>query len=107
MQDAHVTSIFFSIRTFEWDEKKRAGNLKKHGIDFDDARAVFDGPMLVKQSNRRAETRYAVIGLIDEIEVAVICTLRADRCRIISARRARTNERKELHRRLKRSDETG
>jgi uncharacterized DUF497 family protein len=99
--------LFSDIRAFEWDEKKRAQNLKKHGIDFDDARVIFDGPILVKESSRGTETRYAVLGFVDEIEIAVICTFREDRCRIISARRARTYERKELHRRLKRSDETG
>jgi uncharacterized DUF497 family protein len=99
--------LFSDIRAFEWDEKKRAQNLKKHGIDFDDSRVILEGPILVKESNRGIETRYAVLGFIDEIEIVVICTFRGERCRIISARRARTYERKELYRRLKSSDETG
>lgn len=107
MQKADFSQTFSNIRTFEWDEKKREQNLAKHGIDFDDACAVFEGPLLVNQSDREAETRYAVLGFIEETEIAVICTFREDRCRIISARRARTNERKELHRRIKRSGETG
>lgn len=103
----YLQKLFSNIRAFEWDEKKRAENLKKHGIDFDDARAILDGPIFIKQSNRGTETRYIVVGLVEDVEMAMICTLRTDRCRIISARRARTNERKELHRRLTRSGETG
>jgi uncharacterized DUF497 family protein len=107
MSEENSQESFSSIRAFEWDEKKRERNLTKHGIDFDDARAVFDGPILFKQSRRGTETRYVVLGFVRAIEIAVICTFREDRCRIISARRARTNERKELHRRIKRSGESG
>lgn len=103
----YLQKLFSNIRGFEWDEKKRVRNLEKHGIDFDDARVIFDGPTLVRRSDRKTETRYTVLGFIEETEIAVICTFREDRCRIISARRARTNERKELHRRIKRSGETG
>jgi uncharacterized DUF497 family protein len=28
---------------FEWDEDKRQANIRKHGIDFVDVPAVFDG----------------------------------------------------------------
>jgi len=107
MSQGNPEKLFSDIRTFEWDEKKREQTLTKHGIDFDDARAVFDGPLLFKQSNRGTEARYLVLGFMHAIEVAVICTFREGRCRIISARRARTNERKELHRRIKRSGESG
>lgn len=34
---------------YEWDEAKRLANLRKHGIDFADVPAVFDG-------NRRVVT---------------------------------------------------
>jgi hypothetical protein len=32
---------------FEWDERKRRLNIKRHGIDFLDALEIFQGPMLV------------------------------------------------------------
>lgn len=99
--------LFSNIRVFEWDEKKREKNLAKHDIDFDDARMVFDDSLLFKQSSRGTEVRYLVLGSVNAIEIAVICTFRDDRCRIISARRARTNERKELQRRLKGRSESG
>ncbi len=28
---------------FEWDEDKRLANLRKHGVDFVDVPAIFDG----------------------------------------------------------------
>ncbi len=32
---------------FEWDDAKNASNLNKHGIDFEDATAIWEGPVLV------------------------------------------------------------
>ena len=31
---------------FEWDEAKRRSNLAAHGIDFEDAIAIWEGPVL-------------------------------------------------------------
>jgi Uncharacterized protein conserved in bacteria len=31
---------------FEWDPEKNRANLRKHGIDFEDAREVFEGAYL-------------------------------------------------------------
>jgi len=40
---------------FEWDPLKAAGNLAKHGVDFDTAAAVFDDPdRLVVVDDRRS-----------------------------------------------------
>ena len=30
---------------FEWDAAKNAANIAKHGIDFEDAIRIFDGPV--------------------------------------------------------------
>jgi uncharacterized DUF497 family protein len=30
---------------FEWDVAKNAANVAKHGIDFDDAVRIFEGPV--------------------------------------------------------------
>jgi len=38
---------------FEWDAAKNAANMAKHGIDFDDAVRIFDGPVLEKVDQRR------------------------------------------------------
>ena len=37
---------------FEWDENKRQSNLRKHGIDFVRAAAIFNNPILEREDNR-------------------------------------------------------
>lgn len=38
--------------TFEWDENKNQINIKKHGINFEDAVHVFSGPFLERVDER-------------------------------------------------------
>jgi uncharacterized protein len=78
---------------FEWDEAKRLGNIEKHGIDFIRAQRIFDGPVLVRRLAYGDEDRWIAIGLVDVREIAVVYTIRGEAIRIISARRARGNER--------------
>ena len=72
---------------FEWDEEKRKQTIIK----------IFDGKTLLSQSIRNDEQRWTAIGLLNGIEIAVICTMRNDTCRIITTRRARRHERKKYH----------
>jgi uncharacterized protein len=37
---------------FEWDEKKAAANLTKHGVSFDEAKTVFDDPAYEEGEDR-------------------------------------------------------
>jgi hypothetical protein len=37
---------------FEWDDAKRGANLSKHGVDFVDAKAVFDDPFGIDNEER-------------------------------------------------------
>ena len=84
---------------FEWDENKQQSNIKKHGIDFVDAVKIWLGPTRVIQSSSTSgETRWLAIGLYSNVEIAVVFTMRRDVRRIISARRASRNERKEFGR---------
>jgi uncharacterized protein len=85
------------FEAFEWDEAKRQANLEEHGIDFEDAASIFSRPYLRIRSDRNDEMRFVAIGCIKDIEIAVVYTIRAGACRIISARRARTNEREDYH----------
>jgi len=80
---------------FEWDPAKNAANIIKHGIDFEDARHVFDGTVLEAVDDRQeyGETRQAVIGVVAGRELYVVYTLRGENRRIISARRANRHER--------------
>ncbi len=77
---------------FEWDARKNAVNVEKHGIDFEDAIAVFARPYLSKRSDRPGEERWIVLGEVNGRCVALVHTIREGRYRIISARRARKDE---------------
>ena len=82
---------------FEWNDEKCELNFEKHHIDFDDAITIFGGPIIRKRSDRDGETRHLAVGLLEGIEIAVIYTERNGVCRVISARRARKNEREAYH----------
>ena len=101
-EDDAVQELFAHIAAFEWDEGKRERNLRDHGIDFDDALQIFDGPTFVRRSDRGDEARYMVFGFVNGDEAVVICTLRDRNCRLISGRRARRDERKKYYHRLAR-----
>jgi uncharacterized protein len=79
---------------FEWDEEKNRANLIKHGISFDDASQIFDGPFIVKRSDRKDEERWIGIGESNDRILAVIFTLGDKAIRIISARRPRPDEKR-------------
>jgi uncharacterized DUF497 family protein len=77
----------------EWDETKRIFNLRKHGIDFQDAADALLKPHLEVRSDRYGEARSLAICEAAKRIIAVIYTLRDERRRIISARRASRDER--------------
>jgi uncharacterized DUF497 family protein len=89
---------------FEWDERKRLVNLAKHHIDFQDAKRLFDRPVIEKTDRRHGEERVFAVGLLDDIEIVVVYVIRGTRRRIISARRAHRDERQEYRNRVKRAD---
>jgi uncharacterized DUF497 family protein len=93
--------LFASVRDFGWDPKKRESNLRNHGIDFEDACGILDGPTFIRRSDRHDEVRYQIFGYIQGREVAVACAIRGTLCWIISARRARRDERKKYYDRFK------
>ncbi|VAW40124.1 hypothetical protein MNBD_CHLOROFLEXI01-4367 [hydrothermal vent metagenome] len=81
---------------FEWDERKRRENIRKHGFDFRDAWRVFNLPMLVALDDRKeyGEDRWIGIGILKTRVVIVVYTERGDdNIRIISMMKALTNER--------------
>ncbi len=82
---------------YSYDPEKKASNLKKHGLDFDDARSVIESGDTVTFEDRRfdyGEVRYLTLGLLDG-EVVIIATAETDKTiRIISMRKAVKNEQK-------------
>ena len=80
---------------FEWDDKKAAINLQKHGVSFETAILVFqdeDRIELYDSAHSADEDRYNTIGLVEDV-LFVVFTERKNRVRIISARPANRKER--------------
>ena len=84
---------------FEWDPAKNAINRRKHGISFEEAMEIFDGPVLsAEDDDIRDERRERSYGLIQG--VVVVCVVHTDRgtaMRSISARKATRSEREQFH----------
>lgn len=79
---------------FEFDPAKSAPNREKHGIDFTGVQALWDDVMRVEIPARTTdEPRWLVIGKIADKHWSAVVTHREQRVRIISARRARKEER--------------
>jgi uncharacterized DUF497 family protein len=79
---------------FEFDPAKSPSSLEKHGIDFTEVQALWDDPVRADIPARTAdEPRWLVIGKIADRHWAAVITYREQRVRIISARRARKEER--------------
>ena len=78
---------------FEWDDNKSSSNKKKHGIDFEDAKRLWDDPSRVDiRASFSDEERFIIIGKIGSKIWTAIYTIRGDSIRIISVRRARNKE---------------
>jgi uncharacterized DUF497 family protein len=79
---------------FEWDAAKRLANSHKHGIDFADVVAIFEGDTVVLLDDRfdYGERRYLAFGLLKDKVIVVAYTERGDKIRIISARKALKHE---------------
>ena len=87
---------------FEWDEEKAAENLRRHGVDFRNARLVFDDPyrLTYEDSVVDTERRWWTIGTALGIAILLIVHLEDDFgedlfVRIISAREATPVERRD------------
>lgn len=83
----------------EWDAGKAARNLSKHGVSFEDAELVFYDTGRIETYDGRddyGEDRWATIGLAYPAVLYVVFTVRhEDAIRLISARKANANERKQ------------
>lgn len=82
---------------FEWDDEKAVANVESHGVYFEEARTIFEDAYSITERdevNSDFEDRYLTIGLslISRV-LFVVHTERAERIRIISARRATPSER--------------
>lgn len=89
---------------FEWDPEKNIINVRKHGLSFEEAASIFDGPVLTGPDDSAGEVREKSFGLLGGmVVVCVIHTERNGKIRIISARKATATERKYFDAYLKKS----
>ena len=82
-----------------WDEAKNRRNLRLHGIAFEDAVRIFEGPTVESPDHRfdYGEDRVYAIGLVNGLEVTVIYAdgkEKSEERRIISAWRSEPRERR-------------
>jgi uncharacterized protein len=90
---------------FEWDDDKRLLNIAKHGIDFRDAMAIWEGVVLEVPSSQSGhdERRQLAFGRMKGRIVAIVFVRRGERTRIISARGTRRYEREAYESAIRRS----
>ncbi len=91
--DMQTQNVYIMTMRYEWDERKRLANLKKHGLDFFDVYIVFGSSHVITPSLHESEERFLAIGTFEGRFVTVVYTMRAEAMRIISFRRARYEER--------------
>ncbi|MEM6840205.1 MAG: BrnT family toxin [Cyanobacteria bacterium P01_H01_bin.121] len=82
---------------YQWNRDKAAINLRKHGVDFTDAVSAFSDDLAITIPDERFdEERFVTIGLDAFSRVLVVVyTLRGDEIRVISARKATRQERRQ------------
>ncbi|CUS04355.2 conserved protein of unknown function [Candidatus Promineifilum breve] len=82
----------------EWDTRKADRNVRKHGVDFDEAATVFLNPLALiftDEWHSEVEERELIIGHSGDGRLLVVCfTARGESVRIISARQATAKEQK-------------
>lgn len=77
----------------ECDPAKSDINREKHGINFEDAQALWNDPDLLEIPARTEdEPRFLVIAKLDEKHWSCVITYRGTRIRIIFVRRSRKEE---------------
>ena len=90
---------------YEWDNDKNRDNLVKHGLSFEDAEHVFDGPTFTFEDTRfdYGERRYITFGLLNGRLVVIAHTPRGAKIRVVSMRKGNKREQKTYQERLKKA----
>lgn len=88
---------------FEWDIRKAATNVRKHGIEFSEAIAVFDDPLakiFPDAWHSENEHREIIIGHLRDhrLCLVVFTEISNNHLRIISARAATPREQRDYER---------
>ena len=87
------TQTIFYTMEFEFNPAKSVSNKRKHGIDFVESQALWNDPdRLEVPAKTVGEPRLMLVGRIDKRHWAAVFTIREEKTRIISVRRARKKE---------------
>lgn len=84
--------------TFEWDPAKATGNLRRHGVSFDEAQSVFYDEFAIQffdEEHSGSEERFLLLGMSTGARLLLVCHCERDAgnvIRIISARKATKRE---------------
>ena len=79
---------------FEYNPGKSLTNKAKHGLDFEEAQALWDdGDRIEFEAHTTVEVRWLTVGRIGEKLWTAVFTMRGEAIRLISVRRARDEER--------------
>lgn len=85
----HNDAESFDLPDFEFDEAKSRMNAEKHGIDFEQAQALWlDSRRSETPARNEDEDRWLVVGTIDGQFWTAVVTYRDEAVRIISVRRS-------------------
>ena len=88
-----------------WDERKRAANLAKHGLDFADAWRVHESlSKLTFESARKDEDRKLDLAMVEKVLLAFIYVELRNVVRAISLRRASRAERRIYEKAVKKTE---
>jgi uncharacterized protein len=93
---------------FDWDPRKAAANLRKHGVSFEEAQTSFldeDALVIEDPDHSEGEDRFILLGLSAGLRVLFVCHCAREGgslIRIISARRAIRHEQEQYLERLRR-----
>ena len=83
---------------FEWDSPKASRNQLKHGVSFHEAATVFGDPLATTYNDPDhsiSERRFITVGMSEAGRVLIVSHVdRAEKIRIISARKTTRRERK-------------
>lgn len=96
---------------FSWDPRKADGNLRKHGIAFDEAITVFSDPLAYifdDLEHSEDEYREIIIGYSTLTRLLLVCFVERDKdtIRLISARRATKAETKDYEKNARSQNQT-
>ncbi len=90
-----------SAISFTWDPNKNSTNILKHGISFEEAKSVFRDEyarLMHDPDHSEDEERFLILGFSKKNNILVVCHCYRENdevVRIITARKATKNEKKE------------